>query len=309
MFKKILLGILSVLLGAVFIFSAWTKIDPIEPFEFTFVDLGVANWRIAPYMARFFISLEFFIGVLLVFNLKMKLTARLTMGTLIFFSLYLVGLMFFTGNQGNCGCFGNYLVMTPLQALIKNAIMLMLTWLLYRYYEGIDYKKAGKYVFWVFMLGSLATPHILNYVDMSYSEAYLNSPEENYKIELDSLYKDAKVNVPPKELSSGKRVIAFMSLTCGHCRMAAKKFRIMKERNPDLPVYFVLNGDSENIKPFFEDTKTDSIPWSMLLGKNFVYLAAGTNMPAIFLVNNSVVEHRVTYLELDQTEIESWLAK
>ena len=46
----------------------------------------------------------------------------------------------------------------------------------------------------------------------------------------------------------------------------------------------------------------------MLLGKNFVYLA-GTNMPAIYLVNNSIVEHSVNYPDLDQKEVETWLDK
>ena len=32
-------------------------------------------------------------------------------------------------------------------------------------------------------------------------------------------------------------------------------------------------------------------------------------MPAIYMVNNSVVEHDVNYIDLDQGEIEKWLAK
>lgn len=309
MLKQFLFGLLSALLGAVFIFSAYTKLYPIEPFEFTFVDLGVASWRVAPFMARFFIGLEFFIGFLLLFNLKMRLTARLTIAMLLFFSLYLIGLIAITGNKGNCGCFGNYLVMTPLQALIKNAVMLVLAWLLLKYYDGVNYQKVTRYLFGVLLIGSFALPHILNYVDLDYSQAYLNSPEDHFKLELDSLYKDAKLKVPPRSLSQGKHIIAFMSLTCPHCRIAAKKIRIIHERNPEVPVYFVLNGDEENLQPFFEDTKTYNIPWCMLLGRNFVYLAAGTSMPAIFLVNNSVVEHRVDYMSLDQTEIEKWLKK
>ncbi|MFL5752499.1 MAG: MauE/DoxX family redox-associated membrane protein [Bacteroidia bacterium] len=309
MLKQFLLGLLSCLLGAVFIFSAYTKIYPIEPFEFTFVDLGVANWRIAPFLARFFIGLEFFIGVLLLLNIKMKFSARLTMATLVFFSLYLIGIMAFYGNTGNCGCFGNYFTMTPLQALIKNVIMLALTWLIYKFHSGVDYKRFTNYILGIVLIASFVMPHVLNYVDLDYSQAYLDSPQDQFKLELDSLYKDAKVNVPPKDLSSGKRIIAFMSLTCPHCRIAAKKMRIIHERNPAIPMYFILNGEDAELKPFFEDTKTENIPWCMLLGRNFVYLAAGTNMPAIFLVNNSVVEHRIDYMNMDQSEIEKWLAE
>ena len=82
----------------------------------------------------------------------------------------------------------------------------------------------------------------------------------------------------------------------------------MHQHNPNIPFYFVLNGDDENLKPFFDDTHTEDIPHCMLLGRNFVYLA-GTEMPAIYLINNSIVEHNVNYMDLDEKEVELWLAK
>ncbi|MFN6037424.1 MAG: TlpA family protein disulfide reductase, partial [Bacteroidota bacterium] len=114
--------------------------------------------------------------------------------------------------------------------------------------------------------------------------------------------------VPPSDLKEGKKILAFMSMSCPHCRIAAKKLRLMKEKNPALPVYFVLNGDDDKIKPFFEDTKANNIQFCILNGKNFVYLA-GINMPTLYLVNNSMVENRINYLELDQEEVEKWLKK
>ena len=38
----------------------------------------------------------------------------------------------------------------------------------------------------------------------------------------------------------------------------------------------------------------------------FVYLA-GVEVPAIYMVNNSVVEHKIYYVDLDQGEIEKWM--
>jgi hypothetical protein len=99
-----------------------------------------------------------------------------------------------------------------------------------------------------------------------------------------------------------------MSMSCPHCRIAAKKLRLIKEQNPNISIYLVLNGDKVKIKPFFEDTKAQNIDYCILNGRSFVYLA-GLDMPAIFLVNNSVVENWVNYMELDQIEIENWLAK
>jgi uncharacterized membrane protein YphA (DoxX/SURF4 family) len=305
MFKKIALYILSVLFGAVFIFSGYTKLYPIEPFEYTFVDLGVVGWKLAPFVARLFISLEFFIGILFILNIRIKTACRITVITLIVFSLYLLGLIFITGNKGNCGCFGNYLSMTPLQALIKNVIMLAVVWLLYKYHKGIAFRW-DKTLYYLLILASVSLPHIFNYVDLDYSQAYLVKKEDTYKLELDTLYKYAKVNTPPRSLSRGKQIILFMSSTCPHCRIAARKIKIMKEKNPGLPIYLVLNGDAKDMKAFFEDTKLTNVPYCNLNGKGFVYLA-GTNMPYICLVNNSMVENTVDYMHLDQDQIEKWL--
>jgi uncharacterized membrane protein YphA (DoxX/SURF4 family) len=330
MLKKIVLVFLCALLGAVFLFSGYTKLYPIEPFEYTFVDLGFINWQVAPFISRILIGLEFFIGILLLFNISLrKIAYRSGIAVLLIFCVYLILLIFFTGNKGNCGCFGTYIQMTPLQALIKNAIMLGGFFILYKYHDGwwkknipqqptnlhTPSQKGNKKIQLLTLLlfvSSFAMPFILNPVELNYSEAYLNKPEENFKIELDTLYKYATLNVPPKTLSQGKHIIAFMSLKCPHCRIAANKIRIIHERNPSIPFYFVLNGDEKNLKSFFEETHTEDIPHCMLVGgkpiNHFIYLA-GTEMPAIYLMNNSIVEHTVYYIDLDQGEIEKWLGE
>ncbi len=294
-------------MGLLFIYSGYTKLYPIEPFEYTFVDLGVSSWALAPFVARFMIGLEFFIGLMLFFNLYLRVfTIKLTIGTLVFFSVYLGVMMIMNGNNGNCGCFGEALVMSPLQALLKNAVMLVIAFLIYKFHVGFS---LGKLTYWLsisFLITAMALPHILNYVDLSYSEAYLNKPNEKFEIPLDTLYSHAEINTPPKNLSQGKQIIAFMSLTCQHCRIAAKKLRIMNEKNPAIDVYFVLNGDDNHLSLFHEDTKSEKIPFCRLHGRPFVYLA-GTNLPKIYLINNSVVEHQINYFELDQSEVEKWM--
>jgi hypothetical protein len=304
---KSLFIVLSTLMGLLFIYSGYAKLYPIEPFEYTFVDLGIGGWAMAPFIARFMIGIEFFIGLMLFFNLYLKkFTLKLTAATLIFFSLYLLFIIIKDGNNGNCGCFGNAIAMTPLQAIIKNVVMLAICFIIYKFHEGYS---LGKLTFWlsiVFLFTSLAMPHILNYVDLSYSEAYLNKPEDKFTLTLDTLYNNAEKNIPPKTLSQGKHIIAFMSLSCPHCRVAAKKMRIMKEKNPAIDVYFVLNGEDDKLKSFYDDTKTENIPYCKLRARPFIYLA-GTDLPTIYLINNSVVDHWVDYMTLNQDEIEKWM--
>lgn len=308
MIRKVSLIFFCTLIGVVFVFSGYTKLYPVEPFEFTFVDLGIINWQMAPFIARLMIGAEFLIGILLIFNIDLrKITYKLSIGILLFFCIYLILLIAIVGDKGNCGCFGTYLEMTPSQALIKNVLMILILFVLHKYHEGWELYKKYRFVFPFLLVVSVVMPFILNPVELDYSEAYLNKPENNYKLELDSLYLNAQIKTPPKMLSHGKHIIAFMSLTCSHCRIAAKKIRIISERNPEIPFYFILNGDNaEDLRSFFEDTHTENIPYSILKGKPFLYLA-GPSIPSIYLVNNGMVEHDVNYMELDQKELEKWL--
>ena len=310
MTKKIFLILLCTLLGAVFLFSGFTKLYPIEPFEYTFVDIGLFNWRVAPFIARLFISLELVIGFLLVINLQLRRSAyKLGIATLIIFSIYLLLLMVFSGNNGNCGCFGTYLPMTPLQALLKNLVMLGVFAVLYKYHEGWELNTKFNYLIALPYAGAFVIPFILNPVELNYSSAYLNKPESNFKIELDTLYKHAQLTKPPAELSKGKQLLVFLSLTCPHCRIAANKIRIIHKRNPMIPFYFVLNGDEADLKNFYTNTHSEAIPSCILLQPYFLFLSRSTNLPVIYLVNNAIVVGEFNYVDLDQSEIEKWLIK
>jgi thiol-disulfide isomerase/thioredoxin len=306
---KIILTVLSISLGSVFIYSGYTKLIPVvETFEFTFIDLGIANWYTAPVIARLLIAFEFFIGFLLVtnYNLK-KLTLPLSIGLLSFFCFYLVLQIVFSGNNGNCGCFGEHLKMTPFQAIIKNVIMIALVIPIYLYWEGWRI-RFNKLFISFFGLSAILVPFILNPVDYSYTSNNLDE-EVNYKLDLDLLFKPDdtnKVEIPNRDIRKGKYVLAFMSLKCPHCRIAAKKFYLIHKNNPEIPLYFVLNGDKKDLKPFYDDTKTNDIPASFALGKTFVNLS-GTNLPRIYYMNNSIVIKKVDYYELSQYQIEDWL--
>jgi uncharacterized membrane protein YphA (DoxX/SURF4 family) len=309
MARKIFLYFICALLGAVFILSGILKLDPIEPFEFSFVDMGLGNWQAAPFLARIMIGVEFLVGILLLMNVNLrKFTYRFSILILIVFSLYLFGIIIFAGNKGNCGCFGEHIVMTPFQALIKNLSMIVLLLILNKYHEGWVLKGRLRLILLIPAVVSISLPFILNPVQLDYSVSYLNKPEENFKLELDTLYAHASLNVPPQDLREGKKVISFMTLTCPHCRTAAKKMRIILERNPEIPFYIVLNGKEEKLKAFYEDTGAEKIPHCMLKGRSFITLA-GNSWPAVYLVNNGIVEHQLDYLTLDQEKLERWLAE
>ncbi|MCE3259994.1 MAG: hypothetical protein K0S12_1635 [Bacteroidetes bacterium] len=307
--KKILAILISAGLGLVFIYSGYTKLLPvIETFEFTFVDIGVGNWYTAPVIARLLIALEFFVGFLLLINYRLKkFTLPLTIGLLAFFIIYLLIQIGLNGNEGNCGCFGEHHKMTPLAAIIKNVIMIAGALIVYFFYEGWSLRLNKLFLSFAFVTGVTVTM-IMNPIDYTYTSN--NTDEEvNYALELELLYQPedtSKVQVPKVELRKGKHVVAFMSLTCAHCRIAGKKFRLIKKNNADLPIYFILNGDRPKLKAFHDDTRSDNIPFSFCNGKTFIQLA-GAHLPRIYYLDNGVVVKKVDYYELNQYHIEEWI--
>jgi len=308
--KKIISILITAALGLIFLYSGYSKLLPvIETFEFTFVDLGVANWYTAPVIARLLIGAEIFIGILLVlhYNLK-KFTLPFTAGMLLFFIIYLTIQIMVSGNEGNCGCFGEHLRMTPLEAIIKNLVMLAAAASVYFMSTGWRLNKYhGLFTALVFA-GAITLPFVLNPVDFTYTSNNLDE-KVNYPLELSLLYEPAdtaKVEIPSVDLRRGKHVVAFVSLTCSHCRVAAKKFRLIKKNNPSLPIYFILNGDKEKYADFIRDTKAGNIPSSYCLGKSFVQLAS-SRLPRIYYLDNGIVVKKVDYFELNQYDIEKWL--
>lgn len=307
--KRIIAILLSVTLGIVFIYSGYTKLLPvIETFEFSFVDIGIANWYTAPVLARLLIGLEFFLGFLLLINYKLRrFTLPFTAALLLFFIIYLTIQIAVSGNNGNCGCFGEHFKMTPLEAIIKNIVMLLLCGIVYVLYDGWKLKFNALFLCLIGVTVVL-TPFVINPIDYAYTSNNLDE-KINYPLELNMLYEPedtSKVEIPKVELRKSKHVLAFLSLSCKHCRIAAKKFRLIKKNNPDLSIYFVLNGDKKKYVEFIEDTKADNIPYSFCLGKTFVQLAS-TNLPRIYYLDNSVVVKKVDYFELNQYAIEDWV--
>ncbi|MBX3165514.1 MAG: DoxX family protein [Bacteroidetes bacterium] len=309
-FKIILSVIFSVALGLVFLYSAYTKLFPvIETFEFTFVDIGIANWYTAPVIARLLIGLEIFLGVLLILNYNLKkFTLPFTAALLLFFIIYLSVQIAVSGNNGNCGCFGEQLKMTPLQGILKNVIMIAVCALIYFLWSGWKLNFNTSFLSMVGITAAII-PFIVNPIDYTYTSNNLDE-KVNYPLELNLLYEPedtAKVEIPTIDLRKGKHVVAFLSLTCSHCRITAKKFRLIKKNNPELPVYFVLNGiKQEKFQDFIDDTKADNIPYSFCLGKTFVQLAS-TNLPRIYYLDNGIVVKKVDYFELSQYDIEDWV--
>ncbi len=139
--KLLILFVLRLLIFALFMASAVLKLVPsIVPFEKQLVDLGFVDWCSAPYMARLIIALELALGIaFLQSNHLRRIVIPATAFLLIAFCVHLSIVIYTQGaNSGNCGCFGQLIPMTPLQAIIKNVLTLGILGYMYVIYKEKD---------------------------------------------------------------------------------------------------------------------------------------------------------------------------
>jgi uncharacterized membrane protein YphA (DoxX/SURF4 family) len=308
-FKQIALVLLSMVLGATFLYSAWSKLDSytaLEQFEWTIVQFTHLPWLLAEIIARLSGGFEIALGALLVFSVtgRRKWIPKLAITLLAVFSVYLVFLWITVGNDLNCGCFGDKIWMRPSASLIKNAILITLLLVLAKFHDGLQFRWL-RVINPIVFVGLTILPFILYPIPEGQPQ-WLQ--KDSFQLDMGSLYDTALSTPPaPSGLKKGKHVIAFFSLSCPHCRMAAQKMRIMKELNPELPFYFVLAGKEKYLASFWKETKAQNIPHTRLDGDAFISMV-GYSWPVIYWINNGRVEAQANYIQLDQREIEHWLA-
>lgn len=118
--------------------------------------------------------------------------------------------------------------------------------------------------------------------------------------------KDSSILLSKKELRKGKWVLAFLNPDCSHCQLAAKKIGIMQSKNKTLPIYIFILENSRETNSFILEYDLLKNSFTTLEAPLF-FSMAGYNQPAIYYINNGYLVKKVSYLSLDQSDIEQWL--
>ncbi len=148
--KTIMPWAIRVLISGLFLLSAVAKCFPIWAFEKQLVDLGLVDWCTAPYLSRLIIALETAIAIaILQAHYLRRFVIPVTLTLLVAFCVHL-GIQIYQHGamNGNCGCFGQLIPMTPLEALLKNLATIVLLAVLYR---RVEEKPAGENRFLVIL--------------------------------------------------------------------------------------------------------------------------------------------------------------
>lgn len=134
---KALVNICRILVGGLFIFSGFIKLnDPLgfsykleEYFSYDVLDLP----SLIPYalgLAVFVVVFEVVLGVFLLIGYKPKFTVWSLLAMIVFFTFLTFYAAYFDKVK-DCGCFGDFLKMTPWQSFTKDVILLVLIVILF----------------------------------------------------------------------------------------------------------------------------------------------------------------------------------
>lgn len=268
-------------LGAVFLLSAATKLAGLNAFEILLVKEGMVGSRqLAAVLARGLCGVELALGLcMLQRNLLRRVVIPAMSLLLVGFSLYLAYAAVARGEMENCGCFGEAIVMTPLQALVKNLLMLGVAAYLWR---ALEEDPARWQVPATVLTVSMAAAFVL--FPIRVVTETVDRPVAGAKPKPSPFAPFRQFSDGDADLTRGHYLVAFFSLDCEHCQEAARQLVAWREELDLPPVRAFYLGPPEAF-PEFE----------MLTGADFPYLMAepeeffafiDTEPPRIYLLHD-----------------------
>ena len=252
--KYIVWGI-RIVVSILFIVSAIAKLYPsplmgISSFETKYLSAIGIDGSFSVILSRLLIGFEFTLGLLILLPYYLKrIVIPSTIALLSAFSIHLF-IQVVGGDSSNCGCFGELIPMTPIQALIKNILSIgVLSLLLTSFKHEINDHKNIHPILYSGLIISLLMFILLPQGSSNISRAQVKSG--------DSIYAQYFPNV-----AEGNKLVCFFAPTCPHCLETAKQLVALKQKFPglipELKIIFMdeswpIDGSPLEIKSFFKE--------------------------------------------------------
>ena len=264
-----------ILLGLVFIFSAYTKFVGPGFFEITLIDQGLLSSRgQAQHVARFLIGFEFALGLLMFLPYYTKQLMAIASLMLIGFTLHL-GYLWAIGDTENCGCFGEMISMSPAESIAKNVLMLAVSvWL----WIKSDSKPTNKSI----LLGYAA-------VLISSMWGFLPIPNQG-EFPINDFTSFTYSGLTKRtDLSSGEKMIAILNLDCEHCQELSEKLGKLKKENLLPDTYALYFKEGETTVDQFEKMTNSEFPYAEIDVNTFFDLI-GESPPRVYILKQGEVD-------------------
>ena len=254
---------LRILISGLFLLSAIAKLYPTPMFGITkvfeqgqLIPMGFSE-SLAPYFSRFIIGAEIFLSITILFNNYLKrLIVPLSFVMVAIFSIHLSTQIF--GDSENCGCFGDLIPMTPLEALIKNIITLVILAVIYKKSSDVT-ENFHKLVILFLLISTL----MFSLIPISNQSKSLEGTASNDEF---LLY------VENDEFSRGlgPKILCFFDAGCKHCQLAARSIDSLAELNESFPPIHIVFSDTEEGKiPEFFEVAGKEYPYQVMPFANY----------------------------------------
>lgn len=302
--STIFLWLCRITLSGAFLTSGLLKLYPIEFFENDLFLHHLGFESTIVFESRWLIGSEFIVAGGILFMLWDRLFLGISFIMLLVYTIYLAIILLVEGNSGNCGCFGNAIVLTPFEGILKNVALGVLTYILWKRQSSwiFPYRKIA---ISVLLVAGVALPFILNPVFFPQKINTLSG--EKVVIPLEKLYSNHES--PAFDLQSGKKIVAFLLLECSHCRLTAARLEAIKRANPELPIYFVMCGEQEDLSSFLEETHVAEVPYSLIHSLHLIIKVAGPDFPAVYLMKDGVADAEFGFYDIESSVLLDWYTK
>ena len=253
--EKIVL-VLKYLIGILFLVSGFSKLFPIEPFELIIVNQKIIGWELVPYFSRLLIGFELFLGFSLLQNSYVKkifLPASFIL--LGIFNIQLIYSMLANTAGDNCGCFGEVISMTPIEALLKNIVLMGIIWWVYRNYAQDNFKL----------------PVIIGYLVFSYFIVLYIAPIKSYVVHPEP---EPGNNQPPAETRNAPATVPADDIAKDEIRENALRKPLIEKAK-----------EKEKVKVDTVRTKSIFSRYSLFSDGKKVDLDSGIKLVALFSID------------------------
>lgn len=291
--KNITWGI-RIVISFLFLLSAVAKLYPSPYFAISTFEvkqlypMGFSE-SFAPYFSRILIGIELALGILIL--QKNFLRSIIIPATTVLLAVFTTHLAIETiqngGNSGNCGCFGSLLPMTPIEAIIKNVIAMILLGWLFIIIPKTSEKKDNFWVLTTVTFASILLLFMIAPIQPIESSFTVSTPEETTSdtiqeatidtttavvvketvVKVDTIKEVVKVktNEPVKKKSgyaqyfssidNGRKTLCFFVPGCDHCRVAAKELTELRKTTKNFPEISIIfmNEEADLIPNFFKE--------------------------------------------------------
>ena len=262
------------------------------------------SWNFTNFLTRILISCEACLGLMLIIGIYPKLSRWLAVGSLSFFTIYvLLKPLLFQVDAENCHCFGEVLILSDSQTIIKNIILLLLCVALF--FEKGWKIKYSKLILALCLVAPLATSFIVRPPDVIVNKLYGKQAQLNMESfeKLLSLEQVQELNI-----SEGKKVLCLYSTACKHCKRTAIKLDvIIKRHSLDKSKFGVLFwGKEGSIDIFYKDTSVEKLPTTQVPPLLFLSATNG-RQPIVVLLENGKVIDLFKSINIDEKKITDFL--